>query len=143
MNKFAALFIFIILSLSSASAQDGVTAGAAWQVIKYDVTATLPTAATDRVLNVRAILNLRNVGRGVGATVTLRINPKAEVTAAQVGGATANFRKTSDDKLGAFQRFTVSLPASVQPNGTTAVTVEYKLTVTDNTGLNAVTSTLR
>lgn len=140
MNKFAALFVFFLLSFSVVQGQDGVTAGAAWQVTKYDITANLPSAAGNRALSAKATLNLRNVGRGAGATVTLRINPKADVVAAQVAGVAANVRKTSDDKLGAFQRFTVSLPTSVQPNGTVAVTVEYKLTVTENTGLTAVSS---
>jgi tetratricopeptide (TPR) repeat protein len=141
MNKFISLFalLFIALFVNSAAAQDNTLAGAAWQVTKYDITATLPAAATDRNLNAKATLNLRNVGRGAGATVTLRINPKAEVTAAQVNGATANFRKTSDEKIGGFQRFTVSLPGSVQPNGTTVVNIEYKLAVAENSGLNAIT----
>lgn len=137
MNK---LFPFVLLLIAFAvlplRAQDALTAGAAWQVTKYDVTATLPTA--DRSLNAKATLNLRNAGRGAGATVTLRINSKAEVTAAQVNGATANFRKTTDDKLGALQRFTVSLPSSVQPNGTVTVAVEYRLKVEENSGLTAI-----
>lgn len=138
MNKFVALFVFFFISFSAVRAQDSVTAGAAWQVTKYDISAVLPGAANDRVLNGKATLNLRNVGGGAGATVTLRINPKAEIVAAQVGGTTVNFRKTSDDKLGSFQRFTVSLPSSVPSNGTTAVTIEYKLPVAENTGLNAI-----
>lgn len=134
------LLLFVALSFSSAKAQDNPTAAAAWQVTKYDITVTLPVSATDRSLTAKTIVHLKNVGRGAGATATFRINRNAEITAAQVNSADANFRKTTDDRVGNLQRFTVSLPGSVQPNGTTNVAISYRLTVAENTGLNAISS---
>ena len=130
------VFYLTVCQFSSVSAQEG----AVWQVTKYDVAATLPTNATDRVLSAKAIVSLKNIGRGAGSTATFRINQKAEFTAAEVGGATASFRKIADDKLAGLQRYTVSLPASVQPNGATVVTISYRLTVGENNGLTAIST---
>lgn len=131
------LFLTAFLT-ASVSAQDNVAAGAAWQVVKYDVVATLPVQPTDRNLNAKATVSLKNVGRGSGAVITFRINSKAEITAAQVGETTANFRKITDDKLGELQRFTISLPNSVQPSGTVVAAISYRLPVAENNGLSAI-----
>lgn len=131
-----AAFCLTFCQFSNANAQEG----AVWQVTKYDIAATLPNGATDRVLNAKATVSLKNVGRGTGATVTFRINQKAEFTAAEISGATANFRKIADDKLAGLQRYTISLPASVPPNGAAVVTVSYRLTVGENNGLTAISS---
>lgn len=131
---FTAFFCLLSTVASNARAQES----AAWQVAKYDITATLPGSATDRNLNVKTVVSLKNIGRGAGATVTFRINPKAEIVAAEVNNQTASFRKTADDKIGGLQRFTVSLPASVQPEGATVVTVSSRLPVAENNGLAAI-----
>lgn len=136
MKKFLP-FVFVLLFLSTIRAQDA-TATAAWQVTKYDILATLPTAPNERNLTATATLNLRNIGRGAGATVTLRINQKAEIISTKANSAPANFRKSLEDKLGSLQRFSITLPASVEPNGTTVVTVEYRLPVVENSGLTAI-----
>ncbi len=107
---FALLFALLFFT-NKAAAQD-----VAWQVTKNDVTATLPTNVSDRNLTAKAVVSLKNVGRAAGNTVTFRINPKAEVTVVRIGNGNADFRKIADDKLGTLQRFSVTLPASVQPN---------------------------
>ena len=110
---------------------------AAWQVKKYDITATLPTA--DRYLTAKAVLNLQNVGNGAGSRLTLRISPNAEVSAVTVNNSSASFTK-GEEKLGtsrALQRIIVTLP-TVQPNASTTVAVDYKLKVDDNSGLNTI-----
>lgn len=128
-----ALFFALLFFTNKTSAQD-----VAWQVTKNDVTATLPTSASDRNLTARAVVSMRNVGRAAGNTVTFRINPKAEVSAVKIGNGNADFRKIADDKLGSLQRFSVTLPASVQPNESVVVSVEYRLKVEENSGLNAI-----
>jgi TolA-binding protein len=133
-----ALFFALFFITNQTSAQDDGRATVVWQVARNDVTATLPTAVTDRNLTAKAVITLKNVGRAAGNTVTFRINPKAEVIAVKVGNGAADFRKIADDKLGALQRFSVSLPATVQPNEATTVSVEYRLKVDENSGLNAI-----
>lgn len=116
----------------SASAQD--EARAVWQVSRFDITANV---GQDRALKSRATLTVRNVGRGSGATLTLRINSKAEIKSASINNATATFR-ASPEARGNLQRMTITLPTPVQPEGTVSVVVDYRLPVAENTGLEAI-----
>ncbi len=131
------VFIFLLFTFS-IFAQDDSRASITWQVQKYDITATLPTAETDRNLAVKAVLNLKNVSGGAGSRLTLRISPNAEVSAVKVNDATADFSK-GEEKLGTgtLQRIIVRLP-SIPPNQTFSVVVDYKLNVKENSGLNSL-----
>lgn len=133
-----ALFSAFLIFTNQICAQDDSRATVVWQVTKNDITATLPSAASDRNLNAKALVSLKNVGRAAGNTVTFRINSKAEVTAVKFGSTNTDFRKIADDKLGSLQRFSVSLPASVPPNESAVIAIEYRLKVDENSGLNAI-----
>jgi tetratricopeptide (TPR) repeat protein len=122
----------LVLMSTGAHAQD--EARAAWQVTNFDITVT---GFSERALNARATVSVRNVGRGAGSTVSLRLNPKAEIKAASVAGATANFRSTTEPRVGA-QRVTVTLPSSIAPNNLVSVTLEYRFPVEENTGVAAI-----
>lgn len=141
MYKFStAIFVFLFLTLTfSIFAQDDSRASITWQVQKYDVTATLPQAETDRNLSVKAVLNLKNVSSAVASRVTLRISEKAEVADVKANGAATDFTKGVEkiDASRNLQRAIVRLP-SVAPNGTVSVEVNYKLRVDENSGLNAL-----
>ena len=82
-----ALTLIAIIGFS-VPAQD--EARALWQVANFDVTVNNPDA--ERALSARAVLTVRNIGRGSGATLTLRINAKAEIKSVMVGAATAGYR---------------------------------------------------
>jgi hypothetical protein len=140
-NKFQTAIIFTFLLFTFAlhvSAQDeNVRASAAWQVKKYDITATLPSA--DRFLTAKAVLNLQNVGNAAGSRLTLRVSPNAEVSAVSVNNSPAPFTK-GEEKLGTsrtLQRIIVTLP-TVAPNAATIVAVDYKLKIDENSGLNTI-----
>ena len=132
--------LLICFSLFGSNfAQDETRTAAAWRVLRYDITATLPQNPADRNLTARAVLNLRNVGNGAGSRLTLRISDKAEVISARVGESAASFTK-GEEKLGStrnLQRIILNVPTT-QPNGTIAVSVEYKLKVEENSGVNAI-----
>ena len=125
--------VTILAGLSGARAQDEPRA--AWQVNNFDITVNNP--GVDRSLNARAVVSLRNVGRGAGTTLSLRINAKAEVKSVTVGTASATFRATPETRGGA-QRFTITLPSAIAPNENVSATVEYNLPVTENSGLAAL-----
>lgn len=125
--------VVIFAGLSGARAQDEPRA--AWQVTNFEVTVNNPGA--DRSLNARAVVSLRNVGRGAGATLSLRINAKAEIKSVTIGSATATFRSTPESRGGA-QRFTITLPAAIAPNESVSARVEYSLPVAENSGLAAL-----
>ncbi|MBA2734720.1 MAG: hypothetical protein H0U54_17805 [Acidobacteria bacterium] len=127
------ILLFISLIYSIAVAQDEPTA--AWQVTKFDITASVP-AANDRALTARALLTVRNIGRGAGSSLTLRINPKAEIKAASIGNATATFR--AGDIRNELQLVRITLPTPVAPNTSVSVTLDYRLPVADNSGLAAL-----
>jgi hypothetical protein len=126
-------FISLIYSTSLAFAQDEPTA--AWQVTRFDITATIP-AATERALTARALLTVRNIGRGAGTSLTLRINPKAEIKAASIGDATATFR--AGDIRNDLQLVRITLPTPIAPNASVNVALDYRLPVAENSGLAAL-----
>jgi len=131
--KFVLATIFINL-VAFAQFQDETRVFVAWQVKKYDVEVSFD----DRFLVAKATLNLQNVGNSVGTRVTLRINEKAEVSSVSLNGSSTSFTK-GQEKAGVrnIQRILVSIP-STQPGGLVTLTVDYKLKIEENTGLNAI-----
>ncbi|PYS78040.1 MAG: hypothetical protein DMF70_15560, partial [Acidobacteria bacterium] len=133
-RRLALLVVIVIFAaLLTANAQD--ESRPVWQVANFDITVNNPGA--ERALNARAIVSVRNVGRGSGSSLTLRINSKAEIKSVNVGGATASYRVTPETRGGA-QRVTIALPGAVTPNGTVAATVDYRLPVEENSGVAAL-----
>src|SRR6267143_6187200 len=122
------LFLPIVVS-----AQDEPRA--AWQPINFDI--TVSNLGAERVLNARAVVTLRNVGRGAGSTLSLRLNSKAEIKSVSVRSATAAYRSLPEPRGGA-QRLTITLPNASAPNETVTATVEYRLPVAENSGLAAI-----
>lgn len=130
----ATLLFAILLNISSAGVAQ-TEATAIWQVTGYDLNANIQPA--ERILNVTAIINALNVGRGQGSTFTVRINSKAGIKTATVGGAAAPFRASPEARAD-LQRVVVSLPSPISPDQTVAVTMSYTLPVETNTGLTAI-----
>jgi len=108
---------------------------AAWLVTNFDV--TFPTPGGDRALNARATISVRNIGRGAGSTLSLRINSKAEIKSVTVGSTTATYQSRPETR-GNAQRITINLPASVPSNENITATVEYRVPVTENNGIAAL-----
>lgn len=127
-----ALLVALIVSFD-LRAQD--EARAAWQVTNFDI--TVANLSTERALNARATLNVHNVGRGSGSTLTLRINTKAEIKSVTIGGATAPYRILPEPRGGG-QRILITLPNTIAANDSISVTVEYRLPVEDNAGTAAI-----
>ena len=126
--------IVIALTLSTiisfpVQAQD--EARAAWQVNNFDI--TVNNLDAERALNARAVLSVRNIGRGSGATLTLRINSKAEIKNVTVAGTTAAYRSQPEPRVNA-QRVTITLPKAIAADETVTATVEYRLPVEENSG---------
>src|SRR3977135_4377092 len=85
-RKLALLAVILIIAAQlTANAQD--ESRPVWQVTHFDITVNNPGA--ERALSARAIVSVRNVGRGSGSSLTLRISSKAEIKSVSVGGATA------------------------------------------------------
>ena len=140
MNKFSsAIFVFLLFIFAfSTRAQDENRALKTWEVQKYDIAATLPESETDRHLNVKAVVNLKNVGNNPATRLTLRISSNAAVSAVKINDATAEFTK-GEEKIGTgiLQRIILRTPP-VQQNGNLAVTVDYKFKVDENSGLSTI-----
>lgn len=131
------LLVFCLCALlgSAIPSSAQTEPGAAWLVTRYDITVDALNA--DRDLKASARLTLRNVGKGSGTSLSLRLNPKAEVKDISIGGATATFRVAPESR-GNLQRVTISLPSAIAPNATVDVKVSYRLSVPDNSGLAAI-----
>src|SRR5687767_10377192 len=98
-NILSALVCAILLFTFSAPAQTENRASRTWEVQKYEISATLPSVETDRFLNARATISLRNASASAASSLTLRISALAEVSAVKVNGATADFSK-GEEKAG-------------------------------------------
>ena len=81
---FAVLFTLLCGNLV---AQDETRVSATWQVQKYDITATLPQADSDRNLAVKARLDAKNVSSRPASTMTLRISTAADISSVAVNGS--------------------------------------------------------
>lgn len=144
MNIKPTILLLAVISILAAHvfAQDEtrpVSVAATWQVQKYDITVNLPAAETDRTLTAKAALTVKNVSNSAAQALTLRIGSNAEVSAITVNGGSVDFTKR-EEKLDAgksLQRLATRIP-SVAPGASASVTVEYKLTVKDNSGLSAL-----
>jgi hypothetical protein len=131
--------VIVALLATVASAQGDTRLSATWQVQKYDLGVTLPTAETDRNVIVKAKVDVKNISVRVASTLTLRISPSAEISAITINGSTVDFTK-GEEKINAgnsLQRVAIRMP-SVQPDATISAVVDYKLNVKENSGLNAV-----
>ena len=133
------LFLALLLS-NQILAQD--EARAAWQVTNFDV--SVNNLGSERALNARAAITLRNVGRGSGSTLTVRINSQAEIKSIMVGGATAGYRSLPDPRASSqrisAQRVTINLPAAIGPNQTVIATIDYRMPVDENSGVAAIST---
>ncbi len=141
MNKFSTFvftFSFLIFSLA-VFAQDDSRSLLTWQVQKYDITATLPQTDADRNLTAKAVLNLKNVSATPASSLTLRINQNAIVSAITINGAAVDFSKREEkvSDTSSLQKISVRVP-SVQSNGNLTATVDYKLNVKSNSGLETL-----
>ncbi len=125
--------VLIFAGLSGVRAQDELRA--AWQATNFDI--TVNSLGAERALNARAVVTLRNVGRGAGSTLSLRINSKAEIKSLSIGGATAAYKSLPESRGGA-QRLTITLPKAIPPNETVTATVEYRLPSAENSGIAAI-----
>jgi tetratricopeptide (TPR) repeat protein len=138
MKKISAIFFVFLLFTISVLGQTETRASKTWEVEKYDITATLPTVETDRYLNVKAVLNMKNASGSMANSLTLRISPNAEIGEVKVNN-TATSPTKGEEKIGGgtLQRI-ILRSISIQPNGNLAVEVNYKLKVIENSGLNAL-----
>ncbi|HEV7377656.1 MAG TPA: hypothetical protein VGN95_23270 [Pyrinomonadaceae bacterium] len=134
-------FFFLFYSTPDARAQDEATA--AWQITKFDITVNAPP--TERALTARAILSARNVGRGTGSTLSLRINTKAEIKSVSVNDATATFTSREESRArqegvsaSTLQRVTIALVSPAAPGTTLTVAVDYRLPIGENSGIAAL-----
>lgn len=133
----SSLFVLCLCALTWAAlparAQDEPRA--AWQVTRFDI--SVDASGADRDLKATSRLTLRNVGKGAGSLLTVRLNQKAEVKEVSVGGATATFRSSVESR-GNLQRVTITLPSAIAPNSTVDVNIVYRLSVPENNGLAAL-----
>ena len=127
----AIIVAFTLSTIIGLPVQAQDEARAAWQVNNFDI--TVNNLDAERALNARAVLSVRNIGRGSGATLTLRINPKAEIKNVTVAGATAGYRSQPEPR-GNAQRITITLPKSIAADETVTATVEYRIPVEENSG---------
>ena len=131
-----ALTVLLSLSFPScpiAKAQD--EARAAWQIASFDIAANV--LQSERALTAIATLTIKNVGRGPGSGFTLRLNSKAKIKSVSANGAAASFHSLADVRPG-LQRLNITLPSPLAPNATVNLSVDYRIPVDRNTGLEAI-----
>lgn len=141
--KFTLRLLAIVSILAAGTfAQDEprtTSVAATWQVQKYDITANLPSSETDRTVTVKAALTVKNVSTSPAQALTLRIGSFADVSAISVNGSSVDFTKREEklDTGRSIQRIASRIPA-VAPGASANVSVDYKFTVKDNSGVSAV-----
>ncbi|HSE23075.1 MAG TPA: hypothetical protein VLB68_15525 [Pyrinomonadaceae bacterium] len=130
----ACTLLFLLLHVPATMLGQATTT-VIWQVNSFDLNVNVQQE--QRLISVTATLNATNVGNGTGRTLTVRLNSKASMKSVTVAGAPANFRQTAESRADV-QKFEIALPASVAPNASTSITVNYSYPVESNTGLAAI-----
>lgn len=132
------LFVLFSLCVASASGQSDNRIAATWQVVSYDISASLPASENERNLTAKATIRVRNVTERPATSLTLRINQNAEITSASVNGSNIDAAK-SQERLGSatLQRIAMRVPA-VPAGGELTAVVDYKIPVADNTGVGSI-----
>jgi tetratricopeptide (TPR) repeat protein len=134
--RYSIAALFVISAVAVFAQTPTARISATWQVVRYDITATLPQGERDRVVPMKATLQFRNVSDRPAASLTLRISPDAAITSVTINGSAADIT-TSQEKAGAvsLQRAAVRMPG-VASGATVTAVVDYRLTVKDNSGLH-------
>jgi hypothetical protein len=113
---------------------------AAWAATGYDI--TVANLGAERALNVRVTISARNVGRGPGSTLPVRINSAAEIKSVTVGSATTTFTSRPDvrgnTQRAAVQRVSITLPSAVAPNQDVSAAIDYRMPIAENSGTAAL-----
>ncbi len=134
--RVAGLLLVLLIQISSIGLAQNESGPPVWQVTGYDVNINLQ----QRTLNGVVTINAVNVGGAAGRTLTARLSQKANVSSVTTGGAAATFR-VGQEPRGNLQKVEISLPASVAPGSSTAVTINYSLPIESNSGLAAISPT--
>lgn len=137
-NRAIFVLLVLVLHLSSPGQDAGRTAAATWQVQKYDLDVSLPPDSA-RSITVRAVLDIRNVSGKPATTLTLRISPLADVLSVKINNLVVDFAK-SEEKINAvtnLQRIATRF-SSVAADAILTATVEYKISVKDNSALASI-----
>jgi hypothetical protein len=135
-KPFTSALIFCLsvgLMTLKAAAQD--EARAAWQIAGFDIAANV--LQSERALTAVATLTIKNVGRGSASGFTLRLNSKAKVKSVTANGAVATYHLLADARSG-LQRLNITLPSPLAPSATVNLSVDYRITVERNSGLEAI-----
>jgi tetratricopeptide (TPR) repeat protein len=138
MKRTLLLILTLLYFVSATKAQE--EARAAWQVTKFEVNGSISSvksASTIGTLSVTTTINARNVGQGSGQRFTVRLNPKAEIKAARVGSTAAEFTTRPEPKTD-LQLVTITLPSTVEPNGSVIITIEHSLPLTENSKVASI-----
>lgn len=132
-------FLATLLLAASTFGQDEVRTVSTWQVQKYDVDVTLPAGERDRTIACRATITLKNVSAKPASSLTLRIATNADITSLKINDATNDFSK-SEEKVSpsvSLSRNVARIP-TVAAGGVITATLDYKLTLKDNSGTASV-----
>ncbi len=139
--KLRSFFLVLIFLAAAAaiSAQDNTRLSATWQVQKYDLSVALPVADADRAVAVKAKLELKNVSAAPASTLTLRISSLAEIGAAQLNGSAIDVTRSAEKiNSGLSLQRVVARVGSIAPGGAVTLTLDYKLSVKENSGVISV-----
>lgn len=136
MKKFSLVLTFWLIFLCASCLSVRAQISAVYEVTRFDVTATVPNG--ERAVAVRAVLTIRNVGRVAGNSISLRLNPKAEIKSAAINDVPATLRPPALELKNTVQRVTLAPATPVAPDTTVTVALDYRLPVAENSGLATV-----
>ena len=129
-----ALQIVLLMPAPRTLAQD--EARAVWQITNSDITANVQQP--ERALAAVVVMTIKNVGRAAGSGFTLRITSKAKINNVTANGAAVTFHALPDVRPN-LQRLNLSVQ-SVAPNSSISLSVDYRLPLDANTGLETISA---
>lgn len=120
---FPALFIVLIFTLV-ASAQEV-------EVDRYNINARIDTAAS--AVDVKAALNISNLGQSPKAKIYFRLTRLAKVSAATVNGSTAQVDTVEDRRVTTLNQIVVTPPSPIAAGAKATIELSYRIEAPEST----------
>jgi hypothetical protein len=132
LKKFSFALLITLLCAVGAAAQEV-------EVNRYNINARVDAAAG--ALEVRAALDVANLGQTPKPKLYFRLTKLAKVTAVTIGGAAAQFETADDRRVNALNQLIITPQASMAAGGKATIEVSYRIEVPEASGVIAISAT--
>ncbi len=131
MRKICFAFLFTLFCVITTTAQDT-------EVDHYNINVRVDTAAS--AMDIRATIAIVNLSQAPKSRIFLRLSKSAKVTAASVGGATAQFEIQDDRRTTSLNQLIISPPTAIAGGAKANVDITYRIEAPESNALITISA---